>query len=321
MQTDAFIERVRQATQIASSDEDWSDSAVLAEAQQCIQERFSQPLVNARSGYWLYVQDSTTVPGQSFYRIPPRAIVQGLELFCTSLSANPGVSWYQLGVLTQSQSVDYLQQQWSGIPQMFAYEADGLVLYPQPQVAQPFQFRFYLRPAALVLPPGYGQLLSAVSKTQLIVNSPDAGPAPWTAGSKLDIRNLDGSCEAVAIDLTVASVVDGTNVLTLNLSTPLTDDQFSRLRSDSTQAVMTADTTWVVPLVAELCTSLASYTGAVILVDKGDSEKGAQLVSRCESSLRSAIDLMIPRVKDRPYVVVTRGTYLRRRVGFRRGWR
>lgn len=321
MNTTEFLTRVRLMAQLPDADEDFPATQILAEASQCLFERFSQPIVNTRSGYWQYNQTISTVAGQSFYRIPSRAVVQGLELFCLT-TPNAATQWYQLAVLTNAQAVPYKDQPASGTPQAFSFESDGIVLYPTPQTAQSLQFRFYLRPGALVAVPTYsGVITSAVTTTQLIVSSPDATPVPWVAGSIVDIRNTDGTCEAVAIDQLVASVADGANIATINLATPLTADQFSRLRADGTQAVMTADTSWVVPLPAEMVSALMSYTAAVILVDRGDAEKAAQLVSRCEAVVKTSVDLMTPRIKTRPWVFKTTNTYLRRNAaGWRRGW-
>lgn len=319
MNTTDFLERVRQAAQLPSTDEDWTATALLTEASQCLEERFAQPLVNTRSGYTLQSKTITTTAGQATYRIPPRAVVQGLELFCVS-SPGSTTQWRQLAVLTNAQSVDYMNLQ-GGAPGAFCFEADQIVLFPTPQQSQSLTFKYYLRAAQLAEVPTYSGVLTAVnSVSQLTVTSPDATPVPWTAGSLVDIRNLDGSCEAVAVDVTLSSVTDGTNVATLNLSTPLTSEQVSKLRGDGTQAVMTADTSWVIPLPAELCTALASYTAAVVLVDKGDAEKAAGIVSRCEAAVRAAMDLMQPRVKTRPFVFVSRNTYLRRRAGWQNGW-
>lgn len=318
MDTTAFLTRVRQTTQIAATDEDWTDAEILREASQCLFERFSQPVVQTRSGYWLMKQTTSTVAGQAFYRIPPRAVVQGLELFCTT-APNATTQWYQLGVLTSTQSVPYQDQQLNQPPQAFGFESDGIVLYPTPQQSTSLQYRFYLRPGQLVSVPTYGVLLDATS-TQLVIEVVDT--YPWDTGSLIDLRNLNGTCEAVAIDLVVDAVAEPVGgSATVSLSTPLTDEQLSRLRFDGTQAAMTADTSWVVPLPAEMVSALVAYTAAVVLVDKGDTEKAQAIVSRCEAVVATAVELMNPRVRTKPFVFKTRNSYLRRHAGTWNGWR
>jgi hypothetical protein len=318
MTSDELLARVRLMTQLDSNDEDFNDTQLRVEASNCLWEHFSQPIVTTRSGYWLIQQTITTTSGKSFYRIPPRAVVQGLELFCMQPTAGTE-GWYQLTVLTSSQAVPYLQAQGTGTPSAFSFESDGIVLYPTPAQSFSLQFRFYLRPAALASVPAYsGVISSAVSASQLIVTCTDPNVTPWSAGSLVDIRNTNGTCEAVAIDVPVASVTDGTNIATINLSTPLTADQFSRLRADGTMAVMSADTSWVIPLPFEMLSALAAYTAAVVLVNKGDAEKAAQLVSRCEANIKAAVDLATPRIKTKPFNFISSSSYLRRNVG--RGW-
>jgi hypothetical protein len=280
-------------------------------------------MVNLRSGHWLYKQQINTVANQSWYRIPPRAVAQGLELFCmTAPNSSSTHNWNQLAVLTNAESIDYQDQPSYGVPQFFTFESDGVVLFPAPADVRPLQWQFYLRPSALASVPAYsGVLVTPTSVSQLVVSCPDPNTLPWSAGSLIDIVNTNGSSEAIAIDVPVASVVDGTNVATVNLSTPLTSAQFAKLRTDQTQALVTAGTIWTIPLVVELHSALVSFTSAVILVDKGDAEKGAQLVSRCESAMSKILDVMQPRVKTRPWVLRTRNTYLRRRAGWQQSWR
>lgn len=327
MDTDEFLMRVRQATQLADTDEDWTPAQILQEATQCLFERFVQPVVVTRSGYWLQTYDTNTIAGLAFYRIPPRAVVQGLELFCMTTPNNSTTVWSQLAVLTGSQAVDYDSQPLNGVPQWFSFESDGLMLYPTPLEARPLRMKYYLRPAQLVEVPEHDTSVYGfgIAPNQVIVNSIPAD-LPWspTGGDIVDIVHTNGASEAIALSLYVSNIAAGPypNTSTITFSTPLTDTQRVRMAPVDTvtcAAVVTADTIWTIPLPVELHSSLVAFVAAAILVDKGDGEKAAQLVSRCEAGVKAIIDVMTPRVKARPFVFRSRSSYLRRRAGWRTG--
>lgn len=321
MDSTEFLQRVRQSIQMDDADEDWTDSEILLEATQCVYERFVQPLVNVRSGHWLQTYETTTTAGVPFVRIPPRAVAQGLELFCTTGPNGSGL-WRQLHVLTNAQSVDYLQANYRGVPECFSFESDMLTLFPTPATAYPLQIKFYLRPATLVAVPDYqGTIIDIYDSSTLVIDSPDtATPPPWD-DQLVDIVNLDGNNETVLIDVPVnfTATGDATSRF-VYFSQPFTTLQLAKLRDNGSQAVVTAGSRWNIPLPVELHSALVTFTGAAILVDKGDAEKAAQLVSRCEAAVKAIVDVMTPRVKTRPFTFKTRNTYLRRRAGWRM-WR
>jgi len=322
MDTTEFIDRVRQATQLADSDEDWTPTQILREATQCLYERFTQPIVTARSGYWLQVREVLTIPGQSFYRIPPRAVVQGFELFCMtpSTSTNP-TNWRQLAILTNAQSVEYMGQTGGGsVPSYFSLETDGVVLYPTPQEAMPLHVKYYLRPGELVEVPTYdGYIVRPETAQVTTLAEPDITNLPWEAGSYVDIVNTNGTSEAIAVNLLIADVIQGVGQSIVYLTEPLTDRQVQQVNATGRATMVTRGTLWSIPLPQELHSALVSYTAAVILVDKGDAEKAAQLVSRCEAAVKAILDVMTPRGKTRPFVFKTRNSFLRRRAGWQSG--
>lgn len=322
MDTDQFLDRVRETAQISPTDEDWTSFEILTEATQCMYERFVQPVVTTRSGYWLQNYDIETTAGINFYRIPPRAVVQGLELFCMTAPSNTANgNWSQLGVMTNAQAVDYENETLNGVPQFFAFQADGIVLYPTPQDVRPLRMKYYLRPPQLVAVPSYDGIIvrpETASVTSLV--EPVATNLPWVAGDLVDIVNTDGSSEAIAVGLTIADVLQGSGESLVYLVDVLTDVQIFRINESPNVAMVSADTAYTIPLPQELQSSLVTYTAAVILVDRGDAEKAAQLVSRCEASVKAIIDVMTPRVKTRPFVFKTKNTFLRRRAGWQTGY-
>jgi hypothetical protein len=83
--------------------------------------------------------------------------------------------------------------------------------------------------------------------------------------------------------------------------------------------VTAPDVTGYIQLPEELCNALVSYVGAVVLAEKGDSEKAQVFSQKAELAIKNIVDIAMPRSKGQPPVFKTRNTYLRRRIG-RWGW-
>lgn len=332
MNTAEFLSKVRDCVQLPDTDEDFTNEVILGIATDCLFERFVNPIVNTRSGYWLYKQDQLTTANMPFYRIHPRAVVQGLELFATA-PPDTGINtpWWELSYLSASEAMDIQDQQFGSEPHWFSLESDGLVLYPTPTDVRPLQMKFYLRPPALVEKPDWGGIIQFTQSTVAYSDPTNSSLNDTQAGNQVDIVCTDGSGEAIAINCKITNRAANTpsmNTTTLTFNPPLTDLQYAKMQAMASvqafgkpkQAVMVKDTSWWVPLPVEMQSSLVTFTSAVVLVDKGDATKAAQMVSRCESSLAKIIDTMTPRVKDRPKVFKTKNTYLRRRAGWRYGY-
>lgn len=344
MNTDQFVKRVRETTQLPTNSEDWTAREILREASQCILERFTQPVLATRSGYWLQTYTFSTTAGVPYYRIPPRAVVQGLELFAMQPpgAALNTTSWYQLSVLTNSSAMDFQGTQGGSNPRWFSFEGDSIVLYPTPAVSQTLQMKFYLRPPYLIPVPGdtFGPIVTGAEDPNLdypvpttgVLNSAvynptntvftvqyDANYPLFAVGDKIDLVNLDGTSEAVALDMTITAVGVPAATVAVTVSTAFTVAEQTKQRAQ-TQALVTAGTAWTIPLPIEMHSAAVAYTSAVVLMDKGDIEKATQVISRSEASVKKIVDMMQPRVKDRPYEFKTRNTFLRRRAGWRGIW-
>lgn len=313
MLTDEFVAAVRDLTQLPDQSEDWTPEAILAEGSRVLGERFEQPVVTLRSGYWLMQKDYTMSAGMPWYRIHPRAASHGLELF--TVGNTGGTSRRQLSILTQAEALDvqYLPGT-GGSPNWFSLDGDGVMLYPTPMQAWPLQQKFYLRPPTLIVPPELQYIVTGANNASQLLVTPSTSSETLDL-AMFDIVNLDGSGGAIAIDVAVASSTFLDPQIRVNLSTALTDLEFRKLRFDGTVSLMPVEQWWSIPLPRELHIAVAAFTAAVILVDTGDAEKAAQMVSRAEAAIKLLVDVMTPRVKTRPWAFKTRNTFLRRRAG------
>lgn len=314
MDTTALLARIRQAAQLPDDDEDWTDSEILAEATQALYERFAQAISVLRNGYWLHRVTQDMVNGQAMYRLPSRAIVQGLEKI--EWSSDTGNSWKDLHILTDVEARDYSNTTSVSEPQWFSLESDCVVLYPTPSSSSfLLRFSYYLRPSVLVPTVTSGVVVGLNAPGELIVSGDptflDHG------GGTLDVVNTTGCNEVAIVDLEYDSIVSfafGTYKITFDSSQDVT-------RLLAGQVVRTSDQTDQIPLPIELHAALVARTAAVVLAAKGDNEKSDRLAQKSEGIIKRITDAAIPRIKSKPYTWKTRNTYLRRRVGFGIGWR
>lgn len=305
-----LIARIRQVAQISDNDEDFTSAEILTEANQALTDRFARDIVNLRAGYWLQRYNTTTVARQSRYRIPDRAIANGLEKI--ELSTDGGQSYRQLSILTDSQSTDYLAQtSASDYPRFYSLEADSVVLYPTPTTAAgKLRFSYYITPSTMVTSATTSQVQtgagSATDATHI-----ELADNSFNTGNTIDILHASGSGELALVSATVATRTVGF----IGYVYTFTDTNLDLSKAGLGNAVaIAAGTTTVVPLPLELHRTLADYTAAVILAAKGDEDRAGVFATKAEKSLARFVDLATPRVKANPYTFKTRNTYLRRRM-------
>lgn len=309
MNTAQFLTRVRELAQLPDVDEDWTDAEILAEATESLLERYTQAISDLRAGYWLKRATVQMVPGQSLYRIPSRAVVQGLEKVDWS---NDGAHWRQMSILTDSTASDF-DTGALGDPRYFWLEGDYLHLCPVPGTAHTLRFSYYLRPSVLIPQTSVGGV-AAFAAGQIAV----AGdPTSFLTGTTMDVVQTTGCNEVALVETPITGIVSlGFGLWGINI--PTTTD-LSHMEVG--QVCRAPDTTDQIPLPRELQASLVARTAAVVLTAKGDNERASVLNAKAESAIKRVIDMATPRVKNRPFEFKTRNTFLRRKIGNGWGWR
>jgi len=327
MFTDELITQVRNLAQVPDNDEDITDEFILTQAYLGLLERFTHPIIMQRNGSWLHSYTFTTTAGVSRYRIPHRSVAQGLEKIECAVgqgSANSS-GWYLLSIQTNLQATDYEGLAISGRPRAFTFAADSVEVFPTPTANWTLRIWYYLRPAPLVTPDEYtnfgaqivavntiGTGLYRLTLDSAVFNGLDNG------GHLYDIQFTTGNCEWLAID-----VLGSYPSLPNQLEVFLSDNEVALLRqSRSNYLASSYDAiinpiglpTFAIPLPQELCNALVSYVGAVVLAEKGDSEKAQVFSQKAELAVKQIVDIAMPRSKSQPNYVKTRSTYLRRRL-------
>ena len=307
MNTTEFLTAVRDRAMCPADDEDWDDAKFLSVASEELRERYTSVLPNMRAGYWLHRETTTLTNGVAEYRIPARAIAQGLEKI--ECSVDSGTTWYALNPRTDSQTYD-IQNRGSGEPNWFSIEADYIVLYPTPTAGYSLRFSYYLRPSKLRALSALGTVVSTPSASVIRVSG-DPTTIIGSSGT-LDVVNTSGTNEVALVGLSfsgVASAGGGNYDVTITGGTSLA-------RVAAGQVLRAPDTTDYIPLPVELHESLVGRVAAVYLLDHGDQEQANAFVGKSESSIKRFQDTAQPRVKAQPAKMRSgRGSYLRRRYG------
>ena len=330
MFTDELITQVRDLAQVPDTDEDITDEFILTQAYLGLLERFTQPIIMQRNGSWLHSYTFETTAGVSRYRIPPRSITQGLEkIECATAqgSGNADSSgWYLLSVQTNIQATSYEGLNYQGRPAAFTYVGDTVEIYPTPTANWTLRMWYYLRPSSLTS--GFDSannfsglqsitFLGTNNQYRLIFENNNLNPYA-ASGQRLDLQFIDGNCEYVVLN---APMQDGGALTIFTTLLPNEADLIARgLVTSNIYGFVTGNPTFAIPLPQELCNALVSYVGAVVLAEKGDSEKAQVFSQKAELAIKNIIDISMPRAKGQPSVYRTKSTYLRRRLSRGGGW-
>lgn len=129
---------------------DYTQDRILREANNKLTTVFEDAVVKARGGYWLHDFTFTATVGRNRYRIPPRAVVGGLESVAITSTTNAGV-FMELDQVPVNDIQDYEGQTGrQGQPVVYVVSGDMVELVPTPSTAIQVRFQYYIRPSALV---------------------------------------------------------------------------------------------------------------------------------------------------------------------------
>jgi hypothetical protein len=303
--TTEYIARVRLAARIPDGDEDFTDTKILDSGSENLRERYAAVLQNRREGYWLHRESVSASATTNEYRIPARAIAQGLEKVEVSYT---GLTWVKLNPMFDSDAGLYDSTS-PGQPNWFSLEADYVRIYPMPDTSCTIRFSYALRPSRLRALSALGAVVSAPTSSTIRVSSDPT--ALIGASGTLDVVNTTGCNEVAIVALpfsAIASAGGGNYDITITGGASLT-------RIAAGQVVRPADQTDYIPLPVELHDSLVRRVAGMYLIEAGDSEQGNTLLAAAEASIKRFQETS-PRVKGQPFKVKSgRSTYLRRRYG------
>jgi len=309
MHSTELIAAVRTAGQLPTADPTYTDARILIELTDMQQQLFERLLVNTRDGHLLQQHVASTVASTSIYRLPARAITQGAERI--ELAGADG-QYHPLTKLTPRQASE-CESTSEGEPGAFTVRGDSVQLFPTPGSVYSLRVHYYLRPSTLVtaqlptsgthrgLITNVQQGTSTVSVNALPFDQLIAVPAAIASGARVDVVRPDGGHEIVLVSA-LTTFVGAPDVSMAGVA-------LARVQvGDYLRVAEQSDWPQLPP---EFHRTLADAAAAAILLSKGVVQKAQALAGKVRSDLERYTDLLNPRVKDQPKVIVPRYGVLR----------
>lgn len=317
--TTDLVADIRVRTAAPATDGLVSDAELLQLADEEMRTELAQILISARSEYWLAVETQTIVSGTAAYRIPDRALGQGLR-DVTVYDENDN-EWNLVQIPADRRYL-YTQPTSNGSPAAFTLDNGKVVLLPTPSTSgYTLRLRYYARPPRLDLLTNCAAILSASSTTSVTLS----GTIPtWVtqisdADAYVDIVRGDGMRDAILAD-GIATDYD-TPTLTLDATTPIVVADIASTASPTGGRVdylCHAGFTCYPPIPDELqpvLVALGCRAYAEAIGDQAAMQAADAMYRRKAAAARS---VLIPRVDGEDLRIVPLGTPLRngrRRLG------
>ncbi len=302
MNSTEIIDAVRRVGQISTQDPVYTDATILAEASQALIDRFAEPVSTLRQGYGLHQSEVVTDVLANFVRIPPRAVVQGLEK--VEVSDDAGESYSPLNILTQAQATVFSPTQ-TGAPSHYTLEGDTIRLFPFPRsTAFTIRFTYYLRSPELIAFADVCKVVSSFFTAITVTTNP--ATIGITTSTGIDIQNADGSHELAVVGAPVTSITGaGPFVINLDPDVPtgkVRAGDYVRLPGQAVYPM----------LPVELHRPLCDYVAAMIWASKGDKEKSGILSQKAENGINRVVSMAQPRNKTGQFSFRRNNSFLRR---------
>lgn len=292
---------------------EFTTNRILLEANDKLQTVFNDIVVKARAGYWAHEFIYTVAANDSRYRIPPRAVVQGLEkIECASALTGPWIPLEQVPIAVAS----YYKASTQGTPYVFSVFGDIVDLMPTPAVGTFIKMTYYIRPSRMCPTQTAGLItaVNTVARTVTVNSVPvnyanDGTSSAITSGSTaIDIVHADGWHE-----LSMVNVTQTLASTTFTLGG--TDDMGDILVGDYVRAA--GQTDWPC-LPDDFHRCLADAVAVKILLEQGLDDKANNLANNNGNDMTRFRSLLLPRVKSQPKAI---GIMQRSRGYVYPGWR
>lgn len=302
--TSDLVTAVRRKGQIPDGS-DYSDTEILAEADEVISGRMTEAVAGLSNGYFVRSVDVTVTAGTARYAMPTRAVADTVE----------SVSWvesaYEIPLSRQRKSDVAYSHGSSGSPYNYVIDGSDLVLLPTPQSSGTIRVRYMLRRSRLTSIGTNAFAITSINTGARTVSFTGTVPAAWTAYATVDafidfVSATDYTHRAVDSQVTGTSQVGP-------VGTVEADGQ--ALPSDLVVGdhVTTSGYTAIVQLPVELHGALSNATAASILFQRGFDSTAQRLDAMAARDIALYQRMAAERAKRDPIRMVNRGSMLRMR--------
>jgi len=301
MNTTELEEALRRSAYIgtATAFPNFTQQVLLSEMTDKLQTVFEDIVVKARAGYWLQNTITTTVAGQSRYRVPPRAVVGGLEKVEIAESATG--PWMKIAEVPASIEQDYRQNN-AGTPWVFTMAGDAVDVIPTPPAGMRLRLTYYIRPSQLIpvqpvgVTAGVITAVNTTARTIVVTALPSSyASGTFTAFVAPGTYTIDVVSATGWHELQLASE---TATLAGTTFTCTTGGDMSRIAVGD--YVRAADQSEWPCLPDDFHRCLADATAVKILIELNLVEKSAVLAANNGNDLQRFKSLLVPRVKAEP---------------------
>jgi hypothetical protein len=308
MNVAGLIKRVRRSAFIEDGSVDWTDVNILEELNDVQSALFERAVVKADSGHWLRHAYYTLTPGQSVYRLPPRAASGAIGL--VQISATAPLDWFELPEVDEATAERY-ELATTDAPQRCAVRGEMLHVLPAPSVSgYVLRVQYALRPSRLILPhvSSVAGIVSAVDPVTRVVtlqglfqSCNEAGTFTVIAGTNaVDIIKPDGwhsvvwSGRAAATNGTAPTLqLDPTGIAAASDMSMIEPGDIMRFADQSDYPA----------LPAEFHRAFADATAAKILTVRGMADRAEELMSHVAPDLKRFESLLAPRVGSNTFIL------------------
>lgn len=315
--TTDLVADIRVRTAAPATDGLVDDTELLQLADEEMRTELAQILISARSEYWLAVETQTIVSGTASYRIPDRALGQGLRDVTVYDELN---NEWNLVQVSADRRYLYTTPSSSGAPAAFTLDNGKVVLLPTPSTSgYTLRLRYYARPPRLDLLANCAAILNAKDSLSFYVTGtiPSWVTAIATTPAYVDIVRGDGMRDAIIADAVATHFA--TDIVTLSAAYDVDDiADTASPTGGRVDYLCRAGFTCYPPIPDELqpvLVALGCRAYAEAIGDQAAMQAADAMYRRKAAAARS---VLIPRVDGEDLRIVPLGTPLRngrRRLG------
>jgi hypothetical protein len=298
--TDALIASIKRRASMPNSQSLFGDDVIVKIATDELWDTVVPFLMSNREEYLVKVKYVELVAGEDTIDIPSGAV--GMKLRDISVVTNANTISESFWGLPRIEP-DQISTGYTAYRSGFYVQANQIILWPNPNVAQTLRMTYFRRPNELVETTDCGQVTSI--DTGLNTLTLGNVPVSWTAGTRIDVISNVPGFDTVFEDLTLVTASSPT--VELADVTGISVGDWICITGES-----------CIPQVPLECHQLLAQASVVKCLESLKDTEGMQLAQAKLSEMFKAFENMTtPRVDGRPKVINRQnGVFL----SSRRGW-
>lgn len=298
-----FLTDVRRKGRISTSDPTYTATALLREADDAINELFTEPIFGITENYWLKTVSFNLTADDATYRLPARAVGDTIVLaeYVDSAGTTRRLNHYHINERHPR------AEEGGATPEGIVIEGNEIVSIPTPNATEgTLRVKYAIRRGKLV------ETTSAFQVTGIGGQALSGNvPSGWTTANTVDLIEETPGFDTFDIDVGLAAVTAGVSA-TISSSVPA-DFAIG-------DWVSLAWTTPIIQLPIELHSPLVWAVASAVREQIGDIQAAERMAARAQAGIERAVKIMTPRVKGISKKVHNQQSFLRGSRPWARRW-